>query len=57
MYRTTKTWTLTTLGGDGVKTVYVQFRDGAGNGSGSFFDSLGDKAINDDFTLAVALKF
>jgi hypothetical protein len=25
-------------------------------GSGSFFDSLGDKAINDDFTLAVALK-
>lgn len=26
-------------------------------GSGSFFDSLGDKAINDDFTLAVALKF
>jgi hypothetical protein len=25
-------------------------------GSGSF-DSLGDKAINDDFTLAVALKF
>jgi polyisoprenoid-binding protein YceI len=26
-------------------------------GSGSFFDSLGDKAINDDFNLAVALKF
>ena len=26
-------------------------------GSGSFFDSLGDKAINDDFDLAVALKF
>ncbi|SDH20661.1 Polyisoprenoid-binding protein YceI [Flavobacterium omnivorum] len=26
-------------------------------GSGSFFDSLGDKAINDDFDLAIALKF
>jgi polyisoprenoid-binding protein YceI len=26
-------------------------------GSGSFFDSLGDKAINDDFNLAIALKF
>ena len=26
-------------------------------GSGSFFDSLGDKAINDDFDLVVALKF
>lgn len=26
-------------------------------GSGSFFDTLGDKAINDDFNLAVALKF
>jgi polyisoprenoid-binding protein YceI len=26
-------------------------------GSGSFFDSLGDKAINDDFNLAVDLKF
>lgn len=26
-------------------------------GSGSFFDNLGDKAINDDFNLAVNLKF
>ncbi|MFV8372305.1 YceI family protein [Flavobacterium sp. LB2P74] len=26
-------------------------------GSGSFFDNLGDKAINDDFNLAIALKF
>ena len=26
-------------------------------GSGSFFDNLGDKAINDNFDLAVALKF
>lgn len=26
-------------------------------GSGSFFDNLGDKAINDDFNLSVALKF
>jgi polyisoprenoid-binding protein YceI len=26
-------------------------------GSGSFFESLGNKAINDDFDLAVALKF
>lgn len=26
-------------------------------GSGSFFDNLGDKAISDDFDLAVALKF
>lgn len=26
-------------------------------GSGSFFDNLGDKAINDEFELAVALKF
>ena len=26
-------------------------------GSGSFFDNLGDKAISDDFELAVALKF
>lgn len=26
-------------------------------GSGSFFDNLGNKAINDDFDLAVALRF
>ncbi|MGL2967380.1 YceI family protein [Flavobacterium sp. XGLA_31] len=26
-------------------------------GSGSFFDNLGDKTINDDFTLNVALQF
>jgi polyisoprenoid-binding protein YceI len=26
-------------------------------GSGSFFDNLGDKAISDNFELAVALKF
>jgi polyisoprenoid-binding protein YceI len=26
-------------------------------GSGSFFDNLGDKAISDEFELAVALKF
>jgi hypothetical protein len=40
LYGTTKAWTLTTLGGDGTKTVFVQFRDAAGNGSGSFADSI-----------------
>jgi glucose/arabinose dehydrogenase/PKD repeat protein len=37
-YATTKTWTLTN--GAGTKTVYVQFRDAAGNWSGSFTDSI-----------------
>ncbi|KAF0218425.1 MAG: hypothetical protein FD174_2886 [Geobacteraceae bacterium] len=36
LYSTTKSWNLDPLGGDGAKTVYVQFRDGAGNASGSF---------------------
>ncbi len=39
-YGTSMAWTLTTLGGDGSKTVFVQFRDGAGNPSGSFADSI-----------------
>jgi hypothetical protein len=37
-YATTKTWTLTT--GAGTKTVYVQFRDAAGNWSGAFTDTI-----------------
>ena len=37
-YATTKTWTLTT--GAGTKTVSVQFRDAAGNWSGSFTDNI-----------------
>ena len=34
----TKTWTLTS--GDGTKTVYVQYKDNAGNSSASFFDTI-----------------
>jgi photosystem II stability/assembly factor-like uncharacterized protein len=37
-YSTAKAWALTT--GEGTKTVYVQFRDGAGNASGSFFSRI-----------------
>jgi hypothetical protein len=37
-YGTSKTWTLTS--GDGAKTVYVQYRDNAGNVTGSFSDSI-----------------
>jgi len=37
-YSTGKAWTLT--GGDGAKTVYVQYRDGAGNASGNFTDTI-----------------
>ena len=37
-YATTKTWTLTT--GDGTKTVYVEFKDGAGNWSLPFSDTI-----------------
>jgi len=37
-FATTKTWTLTT--GAGTKTVYVQFRDGAGNWSSAFTDTI-----------------
>jgi hypothetical protein len=40
MYGPTKAWYLSILGGDGSKTVFVQFRDGAGNASGSFVDSI-----------------
>jgi hypothetical protein len=37
-YDTNKAWTLTS--GDGTKTVYVQYRDYAGNASGSFSDTI-----------------
>jgi hypothetical protein len=37
-YATSKAWTLTT--GAGVKTVYVQFRDAAGNWSAAFTDTI-----------------
>ncbi|MBI4714850.1 MAG: hypothetical protein HY760_02745 [Nitrospirae bacterium] len=37
-YGASKAWTLTS--GDGTKTVYVQYRDIAGNASGSFFDTI-----------------
>lgn len=37
-YAVSKAWTLTT--GDGAKTVYVQFRDSAGNVSASFSDGI-----------------
>jgi alpha-tubulin suppressor-like RCC1 family protein len=40
LYGTSKTWTLMALGGDGIKTVYVQFRDAAGVVSGSFSDTI-----------------
>ena len=37
-YATTKAWTLTS--GDGTKTVYVKFKDTAGNWSGAFSDTI-----------------
>ena len=37
-YVTTRNWTL--LSGDGAKTVYVQFRDGAGNISSTYSDDI-----------------
>ncbi len=37
-YGTSKSWTL--VGGDGTKYVYVQYRDNAGNASGSFNDTI-----------------
>ncbi|MBI5233073.1 MAG: hypothetical protein HY880_01825, partial [Deltaproteobacteria bacterium] len=37
-YSTTKSWTVSL--GDGPKTVYVQFKDTAGNGSGSYSDGI-----------------
>ena len=37
-YTTSKSWTFTS--GDGVKAVYVQYRDNAGNVSGSYSDSI-----------------
>jgi len=37
-YATSKSWSLT--GGDGVKTVYVQYRDVAGNVSSNFTDTI-----------------
>ncbi len=37
-YATSKSWTLTT--GAGTKTVYVQFKDAAGNWSASFTDTI-----------------
>lgn len=40
LYDTAKSWSLMPLGGDGTKTVFVQFRDSAGNASGSFADTI-----------------
>jgi len=40
LYNTSKDWTLMALGGDGNKTIYAQFKDAAGNASGSFADSI-----------------
>jgi hypothetical protein len=37
-YAASKAWTLS--GGDGTKTVYVQYRDGAGNVSSNFTDTI-----------------
>jgi hypothetical protein len=37
-YSTSKSWTLNS--GDGLKTVYVQFKDGAGNASASYSDTI-----------------
>jgi hypothetical protein len=37
-FSTTKAWTLTT--GDGTKTVYVKFKDGAGNWSSAYTDTI-----------------
>ena len=37
-YTTTRSWSLAF--GDGTKTVYVQFKDGAGSASGSFTDKI-----------------
>src|SRR3989339_203731 len=37
-YNTNKSWAMT--GGDGTKTVYVKYKDGAGNISGSITDSI-----------------
>ena len=37
-YATPSPWTLTA--GDGVKTVYAQYRDGAGNVSGTYSDTI-----------------
>lgn len=40
MYAGTFPWVLSTIGGDGQKTVYVQYMDGAGNISESFQSSI-----------------
>ena len=40
LFTSTKSWTLLALGGDGDKTVYVQYKDAAGNASGSFADTI-----------------
>jgi hypothetical protein len=37
-YATTKSWTLTS--GNGIKTVYVKFKDAAGNWSGAYSDTI-----------------
>ncbi len=40
LYNNSKNWSLSILGGDGLKTVYVQFKDEAGNISGSYFGTI-----------------
>ncbi len=50
-YGTSKAWTLTS--GDGTKTVYVQYRDNAGNISGSFTDTIGLDTIAPSGTIVI----
>jgi hypothetical protein len=50
-YSTSKIWTLTT--GDGAKTVYVQYKDNAGNISGSFTDGITLDTIAPSGTISV----
>jgi hypothetical protein len=51
-YGTSKSWTLTS--GGGTKTVYVQFRDAAGNASGSVTDTIGLDAAAPTGTVTIA---
>jgi alpha-tubulin suppressor-like RCC1 family protein len=40
LFAASKNWTLMTIGGDGDKTVYVQYKDASGNASGSVADTI-----------------
>ena len=60
-YATTKAWTLTS--GDGTKTVYVRYKDNAGNTSGVYSDSIiletvaptGSVSVNEGATYASSM--